>query len=247
METLSLILPAYNEERRLPRTFGLIQRAIQEGVFQGCQLQEILVVDDGSSDRTALMGLEARSVLPQIRVLEVLPNQGKGNAIHTGLRASQSTWCLVADADSSTPWDQFQKLWTHTHRSSPPTPIAIGSRDLPESDIRTSQSWVRENMGKTFNWLVRMITGLPFHDTQCGFKLIHRPSIQSFLPKLIVKRFAWDVEFLMFARSANLSIAEVPVAWEHQDESRVNPVKDSLEMLMRVIQLRFRILFQQWK
>jgi hypothetical protein len=119
--------------------------------------------------------------------------------------------------------------------------IAIGSRDLPESDVRTKQSWIREHMGKTFNAIVRLITGLPFHDTQCGFKLIEKNKVASFLSLLTVKRFAWDVEFLMFARKNNLKITEVPVTWEHQEASRVHPIKDAFEMLCRVIEMRIRI------
>ena len=237
MQTLSLILPSYNEEKRLPRTFQLIDEAIQNGVFSGFDLKEILVVDDGSKDKTADVTKTHQSKQPLLKLVPVVPNQGKGNAIHVGLKTATSDWCLIADADSATPWNQFIKVKATT------TPVAIGSRDLPESEVRTKQSWVRENMGKTFNFLVRMITGLPYKDTQCGFKLIHKPSILTFLPQLRVKRFAWDVEFLMFARAHHLAITEVPIAWEHQDASRVNPIKDSIEMLLRVIQMRIRILF----
>jgi dolichyl-phosphate beta-glucosyltransferase len=177
----------------------------------------------------------------------VEPNQGKGNAIHTGLRQATSEWCLVADADSATPWDQFKKLYQACVNARPSAQIAIASRDLPDSDVRTKQSWTREHMGKTFNFIVRLITRLPYRDTQCGFKLIERSAIQKFLPLLEVKRFAWDVEFLMFARSYSLPIVEVPVTWEHQDASRVNAVKDSIEMLTRVVQMRFRLLFLKKK
>ena len=242
MKTLSLILPSYNEAKRLPRTFELLVAAKNAGVFQAVKLETIWIVDDGSRDETASIAEKAKSLLPEIQVHRVLPNQGKGNAIHEGLKISKSDWCLIADADSATPWDQFQKLWKVTEQDS--TPVVIGSRDLPESDIQTSQSWVREHMGKTFNLIVRLITGLPFKDTQCGFKLIHRPSIQSFIGLLQVKRFAWDVELLMFARNRKLKVAEVPVAWAHQDESHVDPLKDSSEMLFRVIQLRLRLFFQ---
>ena len=245
MKSLSIILPSYNEAKRLPRTFELLASAKKEGVFSDVNLTTILVVDDGSKDETATTAEKARSILPEIQVHRVLPNQGKGNAIHEGLKNSNTDWCLIADADSATPWDQFLKLWKKTDQnSSAMTPIVIGSRDLPESDIQTSQSWIREHMGKTFNFIVRLITGLPFKDTQCGFKLIHRSSIQSFLSQLQVKRFAWDVEFLMYARNRKLKIAEVPVSWAHQDDSHVDPLKDSSEMFFRVVQLRFRLLFK---
>ena len=248
MNSLTIILPAYQEAKRLPRTFELLKKAKAQGVFQEVNLERIWVIDDGSKDNTSEVAKLAQADLPELEVHRVNLNQGKGNAIHTGLRLSTTDWCLVADADSSTPWDQFKKLYLRTKKNGELTYlILIASRDLPGSDIQTEQSWIREHMGKTFNLLVRMITGLPFKDTQCGFKLIHRASIEPFLPLLIVKRFAWDVEFLMFSRAHAIPIAEIPVAWGHQDESRVNPVKDSFEMLFRVIQMRIRILFEKPK
>jgi dolichyl-phosphate beta-glucosyltransferase len=245
MDSLSIILPSYNEETRLPRTFSLLDQAIAQGVFKGVKLEQIFVVDDGSRDHTARLVSSQSLIQPLVKLIEVKPNQGKGNAIHEGLRASTTSWCLVADADSATPWDQFLKL----HRACTDDSgnrvgeVAIGSRDLPESNVTQKQSWIRENMGRTFNVLVRLITGLPYRDTQCGFKLIYRPHLVPFLSKLEVKRFAWDVEFLMFAKKFGLRISEVPVNWEHQDASRVNAIKDSSEMLFRVIQLRWRLLF----
>ena len=244
MNSLSIVIPAYNEAERLPRTFELLRAAKAEDVFSQVRLERIWVIDDGSKDQTAKVARDAQATLPEIEVHEVRPNQGKGNAIHVGLKLSNTTWCLIADADSATPWNQFKKL---IHISEPEGrlsfPISMGSRDLPESDIQTEQSWIREHMGKTFNLIVRLITGLPYRDTQCGFKLIHRPSIERFLPLLQVKRFAWDVEFLMFARANKLQIKEVPITWAHQDASRVNAIKDSLEMLFSVINMRIRNLF----
>ena len=245
MESLSIILPAYNEALRLPRTFELIAEAKKNGVFSSINLVEVWVIDDGSQDETSKVAQYALALLPELKVRRVTPNEGKGNAIHEGLKQACGDWCLIADADSATPWNQFQKLLSAAKTAVPPAAIAIGSRDLPDSDIQTKQSWIRENMGKTFNLLVRLITGLPFKDTQCGFKLIRRSAIQSFLNQLQVKRFAWDVEFLMFAQAHQLKIMEVAVAWAHQDASRVNPIKDSSEMLFRVLQLRFRLLFSR--
>ena len=240
MSTLSIIIPAYNEEPRLPRTFTLLKQGIRDGVFGELEVKEILVVDDGSKDLTKQVCQNYQSLLlPQIRCIPVFPNQGKGNAIHTGLKSAIGDWILIADADTATPWDQFKKLWLKTNQEQ--SAIAIGSRDLPDSDVRTKQSWIREHMGKTFNFIVRLITGLPYHDTQCGFKLINKKSIAPFINSLQVKRFAWDVELLMFARKNKLKITEVAVAWEHQDASRVHPIRDAFEMLCSVIKMRIRI------
>jgi dolichyl-phosphate beta-glucosyltransferase len=239
MQSLSIIIPAYNEEARLPRTFQLLQQGIESGIFAGYDLKEILIIDDGSKDGTSSVTNSHISILPQLKCISVTPNQGKGNAIHVGMKSAQGDWILIADADTATPWDQFLKLSMRVKRDQ--TSIAIGSRDLPESDVRTQQSWMREHMGKTFNMIVRFITGLPYRDTQCGFKLIERKQIQSFIQLLQVKRFAWDVELLMFAKKNKVSISEVPVAWEHQEASRVHPIRDAFEMLCRVIEMRIRI------
>ncbi len=239
MPSLSIVIPAYNEESRLPRTFDLLKQGMEAGVFAEFDLAEVLIVDDGSRDHTQAVCEQHRAILPQLKCIPVSPNQGKGNAIHVGIKASVGEWILIADADTATPWDQFLKLSKQAIQNQ--SAIAIGSRDLPESDVRTKQSWIREHMGKTFNAIVRLITGLPFHDTQCGFKLIEKNKVASFLSLLIVKRFAWDVEFLMFARKNNLKITEVPVTWEHQEASRVHPIKDAFEMLCRVIEMRIRI------
>ena len=242
MKTLSLILPAYNEAKRLPRTFELIRSAQGSKDFEGFQIAEILVVDDGSRDGTSDLVRAAITQIPELRVIRVEPNQGKGNAIHEGLRVAQGEWCLIADADSATPWNQLAKLRDACRiEGERLAEIAMGSRDLPESHRAIRQSWLRENLGRAFNFAVRLLTGLPFKDTQCGFKLFHRPSILPFLELLEVRRFAWDVEFLLFAKKAGLRIREIPVDWEHQEGSRISPWKDGLEMLGRVLQMRIRI------
>jgi dolichyl-phosphate beta-glucosyltransferase len=239
MDSLTIVIPAYNEETRLPRTFGLLKHAIHEGVFKKVHLREILVLNDGSKDLTQEVCEKFYPILDGLRCISINPNQGKGNAIHTGMKAAQGDWILIADADTATPWDQFEKLWERAHAEQ--SQIAMGSRDLPESQVRTKQSWVRENMGKIFNLIVRLITKLPYKDTQCGFKLIEKKRVSNFLNQLQTKRFAWDVEFLMFARKNKLKISEVPVTWEHQEASRVHPIRDASEMLIRVIEMRIRI------
>ena len=242
MKTLTIVIPAYNEEKRLPRTFELLSRAIAENVFQLVDLKSILVIDDGSNDQTLSISEAGKTLLPQLKVISVKPNQGKGNAIHTGLTATETDWCLIADADSATPWNQFIRLFQKCYQNDDQiAAIAIGSRDLPESELEQKESWIRETLGKTVNLAVRLLTGLPFRDTQCGFKLIHIPSAKVFFPSLQVKRFAWDVEFLMFAKSWKLKTIEVPVMWSHQEGSRISTLKDGMEMVFRVIEMRLRL------
>jgi dolichyl-phosphate beta-glucosyltransferase len=244
MPSLSILIPAFNEAGRLPHTLGLIKSSKEKGIFNSFELKEVWVIDDGSKDQTARIAKDFTPSLPEIRVHSVTPNQGKGNAIHAGLRLATSEWCLIADADSATPWDQLIPLSKAClDKTSSGPRIAMGSRDIEGSIRRERQSWLRENLGRLFNLAVRWITGLPFKDTQCGFKLIHMPSVRPFLDFLQVKRFAWDVEFLLFAKRANLSMVEVPVIWEHQEGSRISPLKDGIEMFFRVIQMRIRIAF----
>jgi glycosyltransferase involved in cell wall biosynthesis len=245
MQSLSIILPAYNESERLPRTLNLIKAAKEQGIFNSMALTAIWVLDDGSTDSTVSMTQSLQALLPELRVHSIVPNQGKGNAIHTGLRLCDTDWCLIADADSATPWDQFIRLKNACIPDSEmKAAVAMGSRDLPESTRNRHQSWIRENLGRIFNLAVRLLTGLPFKDTQCGFKLVHLPSVRPFLSQLRVKRFAWDVEFLLFAKKHHLRMVEIPVIWEHQEGSRISPIKDGIEMVFRVIQMRIRIAFQ---
>lgn len=246
MNSLTLILPAFNEAERLPRTLDLIKVAKDQGIFTPLLLTEVWVIDDGSTDSTARIANDFSKQLPEIRVHSVKPNQGKGNAVHAGLGLAKGEWCLVADADSATPWNQFQRLYSAAMAGGVRTAsIVMGSRDLPESVREQHQSWLRENLGRVFNFAVRILTGLPFKDTQCGFKLIHRPSIHAVIPDFQVKRFAWDVELLLLAKREGLLMLEVPVVWEHQEGSRISPLRDGIEMFCRVLQMRGRILFSR--
>ncbi len=245
--TLSIVIPAFNEASRLPRTFQLIHDALG-GVFgdtRGTPVRiiEILVVDDGSTDSTSRLTLQAQTRIPELRCFTLPQNVGKGGAIHAGALAATGEWVLVADADSATPWQEFLKLWEHHNHND----VIIGSRASKSSDIRVRQSFVREHMGKTFNLLVRFITGLRFRDTQCGFKLFHRAPCLQFWPQLKIKRFAWDVEFLMLAQKQGLRLCDVPIAWEHQEESKVHPIRDASEMLAQILRLRLRIDFPFWQ
>lgn len=233
---LSIVIPAFNEERRLPATLERLSEL--EGDLVGIQIDEVLVVDDGSTDRTAQSAESLGPSLPGLRVLSSSDNRGKGHAVREGLKAAVGDWVLIADADMSTPWEELLHL-TEQVRSRD-AQMAIASRDMPGSDVAIRQSFLREHLGKCFNVLIRTLTGLPFRDTQCGFKLVHRTAVLPFLDRLRVDRFAWDVEFLVLARDCGLKIVEVPVRWEHRERSRVHPIFDGCNMAWTVLCLQCR-------
>ena len=235
--TLSLVIPAFNEESRLPRTLAALRIFATSGLT-GFQITQVLIVDDGSKDRTVLTVQEFARDWSFLSCLSLPQNLGKGGAVHAGLHAATADWILIADADMATPWEELQRFAEVCDSYD----LVMGSRALKESDIQVRQHWLRQTMGRTFNKLLRAIVRLPYKDTQCGFKLIRNtPQFRSvILPHLQVQRFAWDVELLLFYRKYNMRVLETPVRWSHQEASRVRMVRDSLEMLYRVLLLRAR-------
>lgn len=235
---VAIVIPAYNEATRLPATLHALGEAQRSGALRPLTVIEVIVVDDGSHDDTRGVAQRCGVGLPRFRVIGEDKNRGKGYAVRLGLLEARATWILVADADMSTPWDQAPRLARACVTDS--ARIAIGSRGIKESEIKVHQSFIRENLGRLFNVCVRLLTGLPFRDTQCGFKLIHRPSVSPFLARLEVSGFAWDVEFLLASRGAGIPIKEVPVVWEHKERSRVHPIWDGSRMLFSLLKIRFR-------
>lgn len=233
----TVVIPAYNESTRLPATLTRLAELCREG-FSAIDVREVIVVNDGSADDTQKVAESFAAQLPGLLVLDSGRNFGKGHAVRTGMARATQPWILIADADMSTPWTEADKLAESC--ASADADVAIASRDLPASQISRHQSFVREHLGKSFNIFLRGVTGLPFRDTQCGFKLIKREKVKSFLGLLAVDRFAWDVEFLIFARDFSLKTVEIPVAWKHMEHSRVRIVRDGFEMLCSVIKVRVR-------
>ncbi len=230
---MTIVIPAYNEERRLPESV----RKIIGFMRRDPRVREVVVVDDGSSDGTGRLLRELAATDDRIRIVSYWPNAGKGYAIRRGiLDASRGHAVLVSDADLSTPLEELDELAgaLATHD------VAIGSRALTRSRIGTSQAWYRRWMGKTFNRLMRILTGLPFGDTQCGFKLFTAEAAQRIFAEATVDRFAYDVEALVIASRLGFRIAEVPVRWDNSPDSKVRIVRDSLRMLGDIVRIRLR-------
>jgi dolichyl-phosphate beta-glucosyltransferase len=227
---VSIVIPAYNEQRRLPRT---LEEIFEYAASSPIRVAEVIVVDDGSLDETAAA---ARAVAdPRLRVISYTPNRGKGYAIRQGTLAAEGDLVLISDADLSTPIAELEKLHAALDDR---TSIAIGSRALDPSTVLRRQAWPRQAMGKVFNRLVRMIAGAPFPDTQCGFKLLRRSDAVEIASRAFVDRFAFDVEWLVLASRMGIGVADVPVAWINSPDSRVHVVRDSLRMLSDLVRIR---------
>jgi len=230
---LSVVIPAYNEEARLGPTLERIERYLRQQRIDA----EVLVVDDGSTDGTAKV---AEHFLrgSRGRVLSNPENRGKGHAARRGFQEAQGRWILLSDADLSTPIEEHAKLATTARDQD--LDIAIGSRALSESRIEKRQNRVRESMGKTFNVMVRLMTRLPYRDTQCGFKLLDRSRTRPLFEKMRVEGFAFDVELLFLATRFGLRVAEVPVIWRNDQRSSVGLVTDPVRMLRDLAVMRWR-------
>ncbi|XGC79566.1 dolichyl-phosphate beta-glucosyltransferase [Bdellovibrio bacteriovorus] len=237
MYDISVVIPAYNEESRLPVTLKALRHFAQENSAE-LKIKEVLVINDGSIDGTEQVLLNSEKDWSDLKHFSFSVNQGKGAAVQKGLREAVSDYVLIADADMATPWEEAFKLINEIYNND----LVMGSRALPESDIVVRQHWFRQNLGKTFNKILRLFIGLPFKDTQCGFKLLRNDFLfrTTILPHLKVSRFAWDVELILLMMKHQRSIKEVGIRWRHQEQSRVRILKDSFEMLVTVWKLRRR-------
>jgi dolichyl-phosphate beta-glucosyltransferase len=208
------VIPAFREEARLPDSLGKISRFL--ALEPGLSGTEVIVVDDGSPDRTGeLAAEEGRRLGLDLRVLRLPENRGKGFAVRTGVLAAGGNWILVTDADLSTPIEEWRKL------AGAGAQVVIGSRAMDESTVKVRQPLYRVAVGRLFNSLVRLLVVPGIADTQCGFKLFAREAAREIFPRLAVDRFAWDVEALGVARKIGYEVAEVPVLWFNSADSRV--------------------------
>jgi dolichyl-phosphate beta-glucosyltransferase len=229
----SIIIPCFNEEARIGQTLNLTLDYLAANAPES----ELIVVNDGSNDATGAVAREKlRSAPIATRLLENFPNRGKGAAVRSGLLAAQTGIGLFSDADLSTPLGETPKLINPIANGE--VDIAFGSRALDRSLIGVHQPWRREQAGRVFNLLVRLATGLPFWDTQCGFKAFRLQPSRPVLEAAQIEGFAFDVELLYLAHRAGLRIREVPVRWNHAEGSKVSFLRDSLRMLREVITLR---------
>lgn len=230
---LSIVVPAYNEEERLDTSLPLIDGYLRERRLDA----EILVVDDGSADGT---GSIASAFLRDRRgrVLRQPENLGKGAAVRRGVLEAEGRWVLMTDADLSTPIEEHARLADIAQEED--LDVVFGSRALPDSQVEIRQNALRELMGKTFNLVLRGITNLPHRDTQCGFKLFDRKRTRPLFERMVVDRFAFDVEFLFLCGRFGLRVQEVPVIWRNSERSTVNIVTAPPRMILDLLRVRWR-------
>ena len=230
---LSMVIPAYNEARRLPPTLARLRDYLDAGPDS----YEVLVVDDGSDDDTVAVARGVASEWPQLEVLTLPHNQGKGAAVREGMLHARGALRAFSDADLSTPIEELPRLRS---RLGGACHVAIASRDAPGSDIQVHQPRWREFMGRTYNRILRLLVLPGIRDTQCGFKLFTSEAAEACFAPLDTFRFGFDAEVLVRAHRRGWKIAEVPVQWRHVEESRVGGIGDALRMLYDLVLLRFR-------
>lgn len=230
---LSIIIPAHNEAGRLPATFDAVA-----GYFEReCRDYEVVVVDDASGDGTAGLVKARASAWQQLRLVSLPDNLGKGGAVRNGMAQATGARRLFMDADLSTPMECLQVLESALGAGAD---IAIGSRAHPDARIVRRQAAPRRRMGQIFNLAVRVLTGLRWRDTQCGFKLFTAEAVGRILPLAGINGFAFDVEWLLIAREAGLQVAECPVTWRNDPCSRVSMVRHPCMMLAELLAIRAR-------
>ncbi len=234
LPAFSVIIPAYNEADRITKTLrqvvGFLQATSPES--------EMIVVNDGSTDATPDVVRDVLAAPSGVttRLLQHSPNRGKGAAVRQGLLAATKPIGLFSDADLSTPIEEASKLVGPIAAGE--LDVAFGSRALDRSLIGQHQPWRREQGGRVFNLIVRLATGLPFWDTQCGFKAFRLDAMRPILENAKTDGFGFDVELLYLARKANLRMKEIPVRWNHYDGSKVSVLRDSVRMVREVAALR---------
>jgi dolichyl-phosphate beta-glucosyltransferase len=228
---LSVVIPAYDEERRIGPT---LERIVAYLCRRG-GTSEILVVAEGCRDRTVdvVKGIGTEG-LP-LRVLDSGANHGKGHCVRRGMLAARGTLRLFTDADLSTPIEELERL---ADAIAAGHDVAIGSRRLPESRVDVPQPWWRQAMGRGFNWCVRHLAVPGIADTQCGFKLFSANAAQEIFSRQRIDEFGFDVEVLWIARKLGLRVAEIPVTWLDDRDSKVRPVSDAWRMLVDLQRIR---------
>jgi glycosyltransferase involved in cell wall biosynthesis len=221
---LSIVIPAYNESARIEKTLERVMSCVAE---QGWDA-EVVVVDDGSKDDTAAIVQRSMSVHPRLHLVKNPGNRGKGYSVRNGLLQAAGDIVMFTDADLSAPMEEGERLIAAIHAGAD---VAIGSRWMDRTRQTIHQPLYRQFFGRCFNWITRTVMGLPFKDTQCGFKAFKREAAQVIFRLQTIERWGFDPEILFIARKLKYTVREVPVTWGHDERSRISYLKDGIKML----------------
>jgi len=228
---LSVIIPAYNEEKRIDPALERIFAFLDGQAYAG----EVVLVDDCSGDRTSEVAAAAAKGRANFRAVRNEVNKGKGYSVRRGMLEAKGEYLLFSDADLSTPIEETTRFIEKMREG---YDVLVGSRAMRESNIITYQPWYRQLMGKTFNRIVRGLLVRGIKDTQCGFKMFTREAAQKIFPLQRIERFAFDVEILFLAKKFGHKILEMPVTWKDSPQTRVSTFRDSFSMFAALFAIR---------
>jgi glycosyltransferase involved in cell wall biosynthesis len=228
---LSIVIPAYNESARIENALERVLSCIAERNWDA----EVLVVDDGSKDDTAAIVQRWMAVHPRLHLIQNPGNKGKGYSVRNGLLQAAGDIVMFTDADLSAPMEEGERLIAALEYGAD---VAIGSRWMDRTRQTIHQPLYRQFFGRCFNWVTRTIMGLPYKDTQCGFKAFRRPAAQVIFRLQTIERWGFDPEILFIARKLKYVVREVPVTWGHDERSRMSYLKDGMKMLEDMARIR---------
>lgn len=236
---LSVIIPAYNEEKRLPKTLKDINEYLKRQNYS----YEIIVVSDGSKDRTCEIVEELKSKIDNLKLICEKVNRGKGYGVKIGMIQAKGKYRLFTDADNSTPLNQIEKFWPEFEKGAD---IVIGSRDLKGAILDPPQPLFRRFVGECFKYFRKIIVGLwEIEDTQCGFKCFKAEAAEKIFPKCKIERFAFDPEILIIAKKLGYKIKEVPVYWKNDPKSKVK-LKSMIKMGIDLLKIRWNLITKKY-
>lgn len=235
---LSILIPAYNEEKRIGKTLEKISSYLKKS---GHKNFEMIVIDDGSKDNTTKVARSYSKKFKNLRVIQILENKGKGHAIKTGMLNAEYDTVLFTDSDLSTPIEELGKFMKEIKHYD----IVIASRWMKGSNVPVPQGTLRKIFSRGFNLLVRVLLGLNFKDTQCGFKMFK--NCKKLFEKQRLYGFGFDIEILFLAKKARKSIKELPVTWINDRASKVKPIRDVLYMFLDILTVRWNWMVRKYR
>jgi len=236
---LSVIIPAYNEEKRLPQTLREINKYLREQNYES----EILVVSDGSTDKTAEITKSLMPEMKNLRLLKFPEKKGKGFGVRQGMLEAKGDYRIFTDADNSTSIDQVEKMLPYFKEG---FDIVIGSRDIKGAVLDPPQPWQRRFTGEVFKLVRKVIVGLwEIQDSQCGFKCFTKKATESIFPKCIIDRFSFDAEVLIIAKKLKYKIKEIPISWKNDLASKVK-FKSMVKMALDLVKIRWNLITHKY-